>query len=589
MTDSEFPSRPPHQLTPDHEDSESSSAHMSTTSSARLRTRTTTTTSNEKSITEGPIPKEVPSRLTNPQSAAGPTTTKKGSTKSGSKKSTKASAGNSAGGPRRASLNSKKEKRERKTTVPDQGPVTSDLSSPALHQHNPSSLKLTSDRAHADQNLDDEQNGSAVTRCVCGEDNEEANDVIMFQCDKCSVWQHGPCVGLYAEFPGDYFCELCRPDLHANGQYHKSSPATATTAQSKRSPSLTSSAPTHRRERVTTDAASLAAFLTDAGVKPEDQVSLGGFALPIFAQTRRQSNKLVDPLKKQRSPSAELSEQPVLKDTAKSKRKRQPEDLDEGPPHEEPEQNNNAEEKTKRRRISPTATELASPAPSNSTLGGKTQTNTLSATGPLAMLAATPAPAPVVPPAPKNNKRARKIDDVDESMKTKAFGPKPSLANPPLIASGSGSGSGGGSSTAHRRGSPTKRSKEDNRKPAREPTPQDTSVGWGLPDHLGYLSYLLPSPSPVPIASGEPATRVKFPPKRATVADLRKRAKHLVDYLTKVQIETSDREKRSELISKAASPSSFSDITAPVVSSETLEIMDDLTRELYHWQEKYKQ
>lgn len=72
-------------------------------------------------------------------------------------------------------------------------------------------------------------------------------------------------------------------------QYLKS-PASA---RPKRSPSLTSATST-RRERVSNEAASLAAFLTDAGVKPEDQVSIGGFALPVFPQTRRQSNMLVD-------------------------------------------------------------------------------------------------------------------------------------------------------------------------------------------------------------------------------------------------------------------------------------------------------
>ncbi|KAI8445192.1 hypothetical protein BY996DRAFT_6424517 [Phakopsora pachyrhizi] len=119
--------------------------------------------------------------------------------------------------------------------------------------------------------------------------DEESNDVIMFQGDRCSVWQHGPCVGLYIEFPGDCFCEKCYSDLHTTGQYQKSSPA----QRSKQSPSFTSSSTT-RRERVTKDAALLEAFLTDAGVKPEDQLSLGHFALPIFAQTRHQSNMLVD-------------------------------------------------------------------------------------------------------------------------------------------------------------------------------------------------------------------------------------------------------------------------------------------------------
>jgi hypothetical protein len=36
------------------------------------------------------------------------------------------------------------------------------------------------------------------------------------QCDTCKVWQHGLCVGIKseAESPEEYFCELCRKDLH---------------------------------------------------------------------------------------------------------------------------------------------------------------------------------------------------------------------------------------------------------------------------------------------------------------------------------------------------------------------------------------
>ena len=35
-------------------------------------------------------------------------------------------------------------------------------------------------------------------------------------CDKCSVWQHGGCVGLTNEdtLPDEYYCEQCKPELH---------------------------------------------------------------------------------------------------------------------------------------------------------------------------------------------------------------------------------------------------------------------------------------------------------------------------------------------------------------------------------------
>jgi hypothetical protein len=39
---------------------------------------------------------------------------------------------------------------------------------------------------------------------------------LFVQCDICKVWQHGGCVGIMTEesSPDEYFCELCRKDLH---------------------------------------------------------------------------------------------------------------------------------------------------------------------------------------------------------------------------------------------------------------------------------------------------------------------------------------------------------------------------------------
>ncbi|KAK4544773.1 hypothetical protein LTR36_004022 [Oleoguttula mirabilis] len=71
-----------------------------------------------------------------------------------------------------------------------------------------------------------------VTRCICGQQEypgpplSEAfsgSDVqgddaggLFIQCDGCSVWQHGGCVGIVDESqsPDKYYCEECRPKLH---------------------------------------------------------------------------------------------------------------------------------------------------------------------------------------------------------------------------------------------------------------------------------------------------------------------------------------------------------------------------------------
>lgn len=80
----------------------------------------------------------------------------------------------------------------------------------------------------------DEESGDDVTRCICrrehypgppiplganarSSDNLDDDAGAMFiSCDKCKVWQHGGCVGIMdqATTPENYYCELCRSDLH---------------------------------------------------------------------------------------------------------------------------------------------------------------------------------------------------------------------------------------------------------------------------------------------------------------------------------------------------------------------------------------
>ena len=71
-----------------------------------------------------------------------------------------------------------------------------------------------------------------VTRCLCGQQEypgpplseaygaseAQADDAggLFIQCDGCSVWQHGGCVGIFdeAQSPDKYYCEECRPKQH---------------------------------------------------------------------------------------------------------------------------------------------------------------------------------------------------------------------------------------------------------------------------------------------------------------------------------------------------------------------------------------
>ena len=84
----------------------------------------------------------------------------------------------------------------------------------------------------ADEEAIEDDDDEEVTRCVCGHQeypgpplseaftssqaqSEDAGGLFI-QCDGCSVWQHGGCVGIVEESqsPEKYFCELCRPKQH---------------------------------------------------------------------------------------------------------------------------------------------------------------------------------------------------------------------------------------------------------------------------------------------------------------------------------------------------------------------------------------
>ncbi|KAG7660811.1 CTI6 [[Candida] subhashii] len=74
-----------------------------------------------------------------------------------------------------------------------------------------------------------------VTRCICAHDELQPNYInkdlesllnkefqikidhgLFIQCDRCGVWQHGYCVGLFEndDVPEKYWCEVCKPELH---------------------------------------------------------------------------------------------------------------------------------------------------------------------------------------------------------------------------------------------------------------------------------------------------------------------------------------------------------------------------------------
>ncbi|ORY89694.1 hypothetical protein BCR35DRAFT_156736 [Leucosporidium creatinivorum] len=153
----------------------------------------------------------------------------------------------------------------------------------------------------------------------------------------------------------------------------------------------------------------------------------------------------------------------------------------------------------------------------------------------------------------------------------------------------------------------------------RDWTPQEG--GWGMPDHLKHLSHLLPTPTPTPLVVPAPTTysmsaqgveqlyeqptKVRFPNKRMTMPEMKKRARNVLEYLGRVEVEMSERAERRALLKKAGEMQererrreAGEDVGDEPMDesggegekreeSETVKAMDALTRELHEFQRKF--
>ncbi|XP_035378549.1 PHD finger protein 20b [Electrophorus electricus] len=80
--------------------------------------------------------------------------------------------------------------------------------SPPWSEEEESEAGLDLNTPLAEQGVEAVAPDSEIVRCVC--EVQEEND-FMIQCDECSCWQHGTCMGLYEDsVPDTYTCYICR-------------------------------------------------------------------------------------------------------------------------------------------------------------------------------------------------------------------------------------------------------------------------------------------------------------------------------------------------------------------------------------------
>lgn len=148
--------------------------------------------------------------------------------------------------------------------------------------------------------------------------------------------------------------------------------------------------------------------------------------------------------------------------------------------------------------------------------------------------------------------------------------------------------------------------------------PDAIAISWGLPDHLSHLGHLLPptTPTPItlgtggsPVASGsrhpspssstasmngaggevvvEPAHRIRYPHKRATMPDMRRRTDAVLHYLGRVTTDLADSTGRAHKLGLADGLASAAATPSTPASASTDALLDNLQREISRFHERF--
>ncbi|KAG0365194.1 hypothetical protein BGZ54_006780 [Gamsiella multidivaricata] len=76
------------------------------------------------------------------------------------------------------------------------------------HSNSHSNLNIADEDEESGENEEDDED-AGIIRCIC---NYTDDDGFTIQCERCFVWQHAVCVGIFqSNVPDKYLCELCSP------------------------------------------------------------------------------------------------------------------------------------------------------------------------------------------------------------------------------------------------------------------------------------------------------------------------------------------------------------------------------------------
>lgn len=408
-----------------------------------------------------------------------------------------------------------------------------------------------------------------VTRCVCGSTDENVG--LMIQCETCKCWQHCACMGMHteADCPDVYYCEQCRPEnhvdlLHSLGFLPSPKPLKRGASRSSRQAQAKETARELQsaREAIRVMAEDNAARLRDGAERAVPSTRKRAASPPRRLASTSEGRSA----SKRRSTmnSREIGEggwEPIPPELLAGVESIPTEDEHDGSPR-------------KRKRSPRDAAEEPAPEPASAELAKRRRTQEERGAAP-----------PTEPEHAERKERA--ATDAHEELPSKSKHAnqytyrqkEASLRREARRTRDAGS----------RAGSPN-------------PDPPSKGGSGALPEHLHHLAYLLPPfageeveqraapvganlPAPVALTTTiDAATKIRYPQRRMTLGEMRKRVRNIGEYVTRIQVDAVERTKRMELLRTVHETEA-----APTPSDVPLsmQLAEQLTTDLTLFQQKY--
>ncbi|KAG8959392.1 hypothetical protein FRC03_008041 [Tulasnella sp. 419] len=415
--------------------------------------------------------------------------------------------------------------------------------------------------------IEDDEGG--VTRCVCKIADEDMG--MMIQCETCKVWQHGLCVGFEneSECPETYYCELCRPDLHVDLLKSLKKAHHRNASSAMHPPSTTHD---HTPHKLTA-----ANLLASATASTSQSQSSRSQSPPIKSSSTRRRNTF-----NSRGPAYEEALQAGDLDALEKIAAPEDEEGATGGKRKRKRSGGvgNDEANAPKRKRSSEVPGSTTPDPQDPNELDSPQKDAQD--GPASVNGSLKNEATI-----RRGKRAKK--EKEPSQETEATASNPPPPNPPPTkkhanqytyrgktnnngtaspnkgtptASARAGHAGSAAPEAGRRtgGTNTGNSAAASANSRTATSPAPPPLTWNLPDHLSHLADLLPSPTPVGIEvrlgpgidrTLEKGAKVRWPMKRTTVGEMRRRVRAMLDYVTKAQGDALEREKRVKALDAA--------------------------------------